>query len=212
MALLNANYMGLYALNKDTTSAFTIGVGSTEANATSDAWTKLGEAAGSAILVNSDDDVYEKSSSPAIVNVTSASASDFTGMSLNLLAAATSTSLDLSNAQTEVVARDGSCSSETYVVAGAQNWSLQCDGLIQTGAVSGYGAMNLMDFARKSYYVIVRFVLNNEKMDDNDDNDENVSYIGQALIENVTLSGGFDETSTYSATLNGYGKLYKYQG
>ena len=62
--------MGLYALNKDTTSAFTIGVGSTEANATSDAWTKLGESAGSAILVNSDDDVYEKSNSPAIVNVT----------------------------------------------------------------------------------------------------------------------------------------------
>ena len=54
--------------------------------------------------------------------------------------------------------------------------------------------------------------MNNDKMDDNDDNDENVSYIGQALIENVTLSGGFDETSTYSATLNGYGKLYKYQG
>jgi predicted secreted protein len=57
----------------------------------------------------------------------------------------------------------------------------------------------------------VRFVLNNAAMDSTDDNDENVSYIGQALIESVSLSGGFDETSTYSVSLSGYGKLYKYQ-
>lgn len=211
MALLNANYMGLYALSKGGTEAYTIGVGSDSSAAISDAWTKNGSSAGTAILVDDDDDVYQISSKPAIVNVTSSSASSFTGMDLNLLAAATSTSLDLSNAQTEVVARDGDCGSETYIVSGAQSWSLTADGLIQTGTVSGYGGMSLMDIARKGEYVFVRFVLNNDKMDEGDDNDENVSYIGQALVENVTLSGGFDETTTYSCTLNGYGKLYKYQ-
>lgn len=211
MALLNANYMGLYALSKGGTEAYTIGVGSSQADAISDAWIKNGSSAGTAILVDDDDDVYEISSKPAIVNVTSSTATNFTGMDLNLLAAATSTSLDLSNAQTEVVARDGDCGSETYIVSGAQSWSLTADGLIQTGSVDGYGGMSLMDIARKGEYVFVRFVLNNDKMDQAADNDENVSYIGQALVENVTLSGGFDETTTYSCTLNGYGKLYKYQ-
>ena len=211
MALLNANYMGLYALSKGGTEAYTIGVGADTDAAISDAWAKNGSAAGTAILVNSNDDVYEIGSKPAIVSVDSASSTNFTDMDLNLLAAATSTNLDLSNAQTEVVARDGDCGSETYIVSGAQSWSLSADGLIQTGSVSGYGGMSLMDIARKGGYVFVRFVLNNDKMDEDADNDENVSYIGQALVENGTLSGGFDETSTYSCTLNGYGKLYKYQ-
>ena len=211
MALLNANYMGLYALSKSSTEAYAVGVGNTVANAVADAWSELGNAAGHAILVDADDDVYEESSRPAIKAIAGSSSSNFTGMDLNLVAAATNTSLDLSNSQTEVVARDGSCGSETFIVSGAQNWSLQADGLIQSGAVSGYGAMSLMDIARKSEYVFVRFVLNNQSMDDSADNDENVSYIGQALVENVTISGGFDETQTYSCTLNGYGKLYKYQ-
>lgn len=211
MALLNANYMGLYALSKGSTNPFVVGVGASSGDATADAWDKLGSSEGPAILVNATDDVYKISSSPAIVNVTSSSATSFTGMDLNLLAAATSTSLDMGNTINEVVARDGACGSETYIVGGAQSWSLSADGLIQTGAVSGYGAMNLMDYARNGEYVFVRFVLNNLAMDDATGNDENVSYIGQALIENVTLSGGFDDTSTYSCTLNGYGKLYKYQ-
>jgi len=209
MALLNANYMGLYALSKGSTNPFVVGVGGTSSDAISDAWTKLGSTAGDAILVDSSDDVYQVSSEPGIVSVTSSSAAS--AQSLNLLAAATSTSLDMGNTINEVVARDGACGSETYIVGGAQSWSLSADGLIQTGSVSGYGAMNLMDYARNGEYVFVRFVLNNLAMDDASDNDENVSYIGQALIENVTLSGGFDDTSTYSCTLNGYGKLYKYQ-
>ena len=212
MALLNANFMGLYALSKSSTSAYTVGVGSTQNAATADAFAQNGNATGPALLVDANDDVYEISNKPAIVSVTGASTSSFTGYDLNLLAAATSTSLDLTNTQTEVVARTSTvCGSETFIVGGAQNWSLQADGLIEAGAVTGYGAMNLMDFARKGFYVFVRFVLNNQAMDDNADNDENVSYIGQALIENVNISGGFDETQVYSCTLNGYGKLYKYQ-
>ena len=212
MALLNANFMGLYALSKSSTSAYTVGVGSTQADATADAFTQNGSAEGAAILVDANDDVYEISSKPAIVSVTGSNTTSFTGYDLELLAAATSTSLDLTNTQTEVVARTSNvCGSETFIVGGAQNWSLQADGLIEAGAVSGYGAMNLMDFARKDFYVFVRFVLNNQAMDDSADNDENVSYIGQALIENVNISGGFDETQVYSCTLNGNGKLYKYQ-
>lgn len=211
MALLNANFMGLYALNALGTSPYTIGVGADIAAAESDAWTKLGSTSGYAILVNGNDDVYESdvtTDAPAIVIQTSATA--HTAASLNLLAAATSTSLDLNNAQTEVVARDGACGSETFLVSGAQDWSLQADGLIQTGSISGYGGMTLMDTARKGQYVLVRFVLNNQAMSADADNDENVSYIGQALVENVNISGGFDDISTYSVTLNGYGKLYKF--
>lgn len=211
MALLNANFMGLYALNALGTSPYVIGVGANLAAAESDAWTKLGSAQGYAILVDEDDDVYESdvtTDAPSIVIQTSATA--HTAADLNLLAAATSTSLDLNNAQTEVVARDGACGSETFLVSGAQDWSLQADGLIQTGSISGYGGMTLMDTARKGQYVLVRFVLNNQAMSADDDNDENVSYIGQALVENVNISGGFDDISTYSVTLNGYGKLYKF--
>jgi len=209
MALLNANYMGLYALSKGSTDPFTIGVGATSSAAISDAWTKNGSTTGDAILVDSIDDVYKISGQPAIASVTSSSAAS--PQALSLLAAATSTSLDLSNTVNEVVARDGSCGSETFIVSGAQSWTLSADGLIQTGGVAGYGAMNLMDYARAGEYVFVRFVLNNAAMDDATDNDENVSYLGQALIESVSLSGGFDETSTYSVSLSGYGKLYKYQ-
>ena len=208
MALLNANFMGLYALNASGTSPYAIGVGANLSDAEADAWTNLGSATGYAILVDSNDDVIQTGSQPAIVQMVNSTTSS--AQTLNLLAAATSTSLDLNNAQTEVVARDGACGSETFLVSGAQDWSLQADGLIQTGSVSGYGAMTLMDTARKGQYVLVRFVLNNEAMDAGADNDENVSYIGQALVENVNISGGFDDISTYSVTLNGYGKLYKY--
>jgi predicted secreted protein len=208
MALLNANFMGLYALNASGTSPYAIGVGANLSAAETDAWTNLGSQTGYAILVDSDDDVIQTGSQPAIVQMVNSTTSS--AQTLNLLAAATSTSLDLNNAQTEVVARDGACGSETFLVSGAQDWSLQADGLIQTGSVAGYGAMTLMDTARKGQYVLVRFVVNNEAMDSATDNDENVSYIGQALVENVNISGGFDDISTYSVTLNGYGKLYKY--
>jgi hypothetical protein len=55
-----------------------------------------------------------------------------------------------------------------------------------------------MDASRAGYYLIGKFVINSS-----------LSYIGQAIIESNSITGGVDEIATYSASLQGYGKLYK---
>jgi len=213
MALLNANYLGLYTFgDSGQTSAYRIESGESSVQDAKTAF--LADAANGeyGILVDSSDNVFaDGQSGPAIGYDNNGSWVNGVG-DLELMAAATSTSLDLNNSIDEVVARDGDCGSETFIVGGAQSWSLTADGLIQD-IIAGDEAsgMTMMDYARNSQYVLVRFVLNNQEMDDAADNQENVNYIGQGIIENVSLSGGFDETSTYSVTIRGYGKLYKYQ-
>jgi hypothetical protein len=58
-----------------------------------------------------------------------------------------------------------------------------------------------MDIARNKYYVFVKFSI--------DKNGTKVDYVGQALIESVSLSGGVDEIATYSVSLTGVDALYK---
>lgn len=213
MALLNANYLGLYAFaDSGQTTAYTVSDGSTAASAETAFEGATADGAYGLLVKDSSDDIWEKSNLPAIVkNNGGSNAVDATG-DLKLLAAATSTTLDLSNAIDEVVARGAQCESETYIISGAQSWNLTADGLVQNAIDSAEsGATKLMDIARAGEYVLCRFVLNVNKKDTDGDDEEQINYIGQALIENVSITGGFDDTATYSVSLRGYGKLYRYQ-
>jgi len=216
MALLNANYLGLYGFaDSGQTSAYRVEDATSLATAQSNFETNS-STGDYGILVNGDD-VWEDDGSganlPAIgYNQDVATVATWTNdvASLDLLAAATSTTLDMNNSIDEVVAKSTQCNSETYIVGGAQAWSLSADGLIQDVVSSGMGATRLMDIARKSEYVLVRFVLDVTDKDAAGTNENQVNYIGQGIIENVSLTGGFDDTATYSVTVRGYGKLYRY--
>jgi len=210
MALLNANYLGLYAFaDSGQTSAYRV----VDNASLSTAKTNFLSAAANGeygLLVNGNDLWEDTGSVPAIGYDNSSAWANAAG-SLDLLAAATSTTLDMNNSIDEVVAKSTQCNSETYIVGGAQAWSLSADGLIQdTISGSQMGATALMDIARASEYVIVRFVLDVTDKDTAGTNENQVNYIGQGIIENVSLTGGFDDTATYSVTVRGYGKLYRY--
>jgi len=118
----------------------------------------------------------------------------FTATDLTLAGAATSTNLELTNS-VENVARDGEGGT---LQESTQDWSLTADGLIQVSPDAG---VDLMDIARNKYYVFVKFSI--------DKNGTKVDYVGQALIESVSLSGGVDEIATYSVSLTGVDALYK---
>ena len=121
-----------------------------------------------------------------------------------VLAAATSTSLEASNTINEVAARDGSGSSKNFIASGALSWNVSVDGLLDISGATG-SAVSLTDAAAAQKYVHVEF-----DTDVSTGNDQStVKYVGQALIGSVTLSGGVDDIATYSATLQGYGDLYK---
>lgn len=113
---------------------------------------------------------------------------------LDLVGAATSSSLDLTNS-VENVARDGAGGT---LQESNQEWSLTADGLVQ---VSDDAGISLLDLARNKYYVIVKFSV--------DKNGTTTDYYGQALLESVQLSGGVDEIATYSVTMSGVDQLLK---
>lgn len=121
-----------------------------------------------------------------------------------VLAAATSTSLEASNTINEVAARDGSGSSKNFIASGALSWNVSVDGLLDISGSTG-SAVSLTDAAAAQKYVHVEFDTDVSAGDDQ----STVKYVGQALIGSVTLSGGVDDIATYSATLQGYGDLYK---
>jgi hypothetical protein len=58
-----------------------------------------------------------------------------------------------------------------------------------------------MDAARGKNYMIVKF--------DIDEGSNNTFYVGQVLIDSVSISGGVDDIAVYSASFTGYGDLYK---
>lgn len=118
---------------------------------------------------------------------------------LSIMSAATSTSLEASNSISETVARNGSGGSATYIVGGAMNWSVSVDGLLDLTTVGNGTATTLMDASIAKYYVIAKFHTGT-----------NTYYVGQTLIDSISISGGVDDIATYSCSLSGYGELYKY--
>lgn len=142
---------------------------------------------------------------------------DYTVTGADLCAAATTTTLDASNTINEVAARNGLGGSTNYIASGAFSWSFSVDGLIDLTAEANAGdgetgtPVTIVDLAKASKYVIVRFTtkIGNDTGGGLGDDAGVVSYIGQALIESASMTGGVDDIATYSATFRGYGDLYK---
>jgi hypothetical protein len=122
----------------------------------------------------------------------------FSEQPVEIMAAATSLSVEASNTVNETVAHNGTGGSTTYIVGGAMSWSMSIDGLIDLSAAGVGSSVSIMDAARAKKYIITRFHTGTD-----------VNYVGQALIDNVSMSGGVDDIATYSASFSGYGDLYK---
>ena len=240
MALLNANNLGVFIQTGSLqTTPYLVGKSDPAADDdVAEAALDLAIAGGrvaattyKGFLVHGDNRVlHEQSNSqltglsnskPAFVSVTTnsadpvtvASGSDLTA-NLDLAAAATSCSLETSLSIDETVAKSNVvCKSETYTTPGTVSWSITTDGLLETTQDASKASANeIMKIAQRQQYIVVRFSLdvNNDDLVDSASEQENVSYIGQGLIETFNVSGGFDEFTTYSVTIRGYGKLYKY--
>lgn len=127
-----------------------------------------------------------------VYDATSGSES-FTSSSFTILAAATSSTLDISN-EINDVARDAG---QGGVIQEKDNsFTISAEGLIE--AVVTDTGRTLVDIANDGEYVIVRFYLDN-----------NTAYVGIALIDSISLTGTVDETATYSVTFAGVDSLIK---
>ena len=115
----------------------------------------------------------------------------FTVVSPTLLAAATSSTLDISN-EINDVARDAG---QGGVIQEKDNsFSISAEGLVES-IVTDTGR-TLVDIANQGDYVIVKFTLDNT-----------TSYVGKALIDSISITGSVDETATYSVTFAGVDSL-----
>jgi len=121
---------------------------------------------------------------------------------LTLLSATTSSTLDASSTINETAARNGSGGSTNYIASGAFSWNMSVDGLLDLSAGAG-SATTLIDAARNQHFVICKFTT------DAAAGSNEAFYVGQSLLESVSATGGVDDLATYSATLKGYGDLYK---
>jgi len=203
MATLASNQLGIYAIDGGSTSPLTVHTGTvTDSNPSG---------------VSNGDKVLVIDSNGDFVGFATAGASNLAALNVaagDLLAAATTTTLDASNTINEVAARDGVGSSTNFIASGAFAFTFSIDGLIDlTANASGDtgSPITLLDLAKDSKYVLVRFTtkIGSDTGGGLGDDAGVVSYVGQALIESCSLTGGVDDIATYSATFRGYGKLHK---
>ena len=220
MALINANSLGLYMFGSVTqTTPFGIEENAAQATAETNAESNF-ENGDYVLLANGTTyELHEKSNKPCIGKISSGAWVDATG-DLKLLGSATSTSIEYSNSIDEVVAKNSLCKADTFTVGTSSSWSFSADGLIQADLehevgreanYSNYEAVKLTDLALEGCYVLCRFVTDVNSKDSTTANDSTINLIGQGIIESASISGGFDEFSTYSVTVRGYGKLYSYK-
>ena len=213
-SILKAKVVGLYSIGKDSNTnnartPFSVGEGSTLANAVTN-WTTGGVSNNDYALLADDNEPYVHTVTdggvdyPAFVRATDTSTNPITYEQrlndLSLFLAATNTNLDMSNANTEIVATDGSGGSETYIIGGAQSWSIQADGFLLTDDVKI--GQTFVSSAINSY-VIVRMVMDVT-------GSLGTEYWGQGIIESLSMTAGFDDNVSYSVTVQGYGRILQY--
>jgi len=197
MATISSNKLGLYAFNTTQTSPLEVMDTATAiASITDSSVNDLGVATDAHFIVEN---------AGAFVGIAKRSTdstppSDETS-SLALMALATSTSLEAQNAITETAARNGSGGSTNFIVSGAMTWSTNIEGLLDVAGATG-SAVTIMDAARSKQYLVAKFEVAEAGT-------AKTFYAGQTLIDSVSLSGGVDDIATYSATLSGYGDLFK---
>lgn len=200
MATIASNQLGVYAIDGGSISPL-----QTHEGLTNDTGTSLTE--GKVIVIDSTTKEF-LGFATAAANGTLTPITIATG---DLCAAATTTTLDTSNTINEVAARNGVGSSTNFIASGAFTWNFAIDGLMDLTSVAGGNTgspITILDLSKASKYVLVRFTtkigtsgLGNVA--------GVVSYVGQALIESASITGGVDDIATYSATFRGYGDLYK---
>lgn len=208
MATVASNQLGVYAIDGGSNSPLTT-------------TTTLSDSSPNPTGVVQDEIVIKINAAGEFVGLLKAGGStlaDYAVAGTDLCAAATTTTLDASNTINEVAARNGVGGSTNYIASGAFSWNFSVDGLIDlTGAVGDAGEtgtpITIVDLAKASKYVVVRFTTKigaeaGGAIGLGDDTGV-VSYIGQALIESASMTGGVDDIATYSATFRGYGDLYK---
>lgn len=195
MATISSNNLGLYAFNTAQDTPLEVLDTATAFGSLTDGDVPAGVAVGDHFLV------VNAGAFVAVGKKAAASAAptDETG-ELTLMALATSTSLEAQNSITETAARNGSGGSTNFIVSGAMTWSTSIEGLLDVSGATG-SAITVMDAARSKQYLIAKF--------DIDEGASNTFYAGQTLIDSVSISGGVDDIATYSASLSGYGDLYK---
>jgi predicted secreted protein len=190
MATISANALGVYTVASPQTSPLEVIESATVTGATVPAGYTDGDYA---IIVDTNNDWV------GLGKVASSAFIDATDTDLAIMSAATSLSVEASNTVNETVAHNGTGGSTTYIVGGAMSWSMSIDGLLDLSPVGQGSSVTIMDAARAKYYVVTKF-----------DTGTNVQYIGQALIDSVSFSGGVDDIATYSASFSGNGDLFKY--
>lgn len=184
----NSNILGVYVQSGSTaTAAISDTITGTDADFNNHSFTG----------VTDGDYIYLHGGSATFISVASEVATE---LSVELAGCATNTTLDISNSISETVCRDGAGASTRHIVSGATTWSISVDGLFGLQG-SETDAYDLIDLAADNKYVIVKF--------STDVTGASIDYVGQALLESVSVSGGVDDIATYSATLSGQGKLYK---
>jgi hypothetical protein len=195
MSTVSSNAMGIYALNGNVTSPLTVKV---EASFVTTGGAPAGLAQGDYYLSVQSDGTFN-----AIGKVASG-ATDSTDATneLTLLSATTSSTLDASSTINEVAARNGTGGSTNYIASGAFSWNFSVDGLLDLTTGSG-SAITLIDAARDQQFVMAKFTT------DTNSGANEAFYVGQCLLESVSATGGVDDLATYSASLKGYGDLYK---
>ena len=197
MATISSNKLGLYAFNTTQTSPL-------EVLDTATAVASIQDSAVNALGVATDTHFIVENSGEFVAiakrSTDGTSPSDETS-SLALMALATSTSLEAQNSITETAARNGTGGSTNFIVSGAMTWSTNIEGLLDVAAAAG-SAITVMDAARSKQYLVAKFEVAEAGT-------AKTFYAGQALIDSVSLSGGVDDIATYSATLSGYGDLFK---
>lgn len=140
-----------------------------------------------------------------------ANATDLSETTYQLIACATSCSLNLSNATIETTCKKSTAgalddASVRHTIAGQQSWTMNVDGLVDLtadGATAGdkqTGFADLMDLAiaRTDVYVAFSTGVDGDK-----------EYWGKAFISSIDVTAGVDDFATYSATLEGNGDLTK---
>lgn len=127
----------------------------------------------------------------------------FVSSTFALLAAATSSSLEISNAIADV-ARDAG---QGGVLQEATNsFTISAEGLMQAATLnSGETGKTLLTLANEGKYLIANF-----RLDVPDQVSGTDQYFGIVLIDSLSISGSVDETATYSATFAGVDSLIPY--
>lgn len=200
MATIASNQLGVYAIDGGSTSPLYVHVGTV-----SDAIPSGVSLGDRVIVVDATGDFV------GFATVGASNLSALVVTSADLLAAATTTTLDTSNTINEVAARSGTGSSTNYIASGAFTWNFSIDGLMDLSslATGNEGSpVTVLDLSKSSKYVLVRFTT---RIGTNGLGNTAgvVSYVGQALIESASITGGVDDIATYSATFRGFGDLYK---